>query len=121
MIRDVPAQPVMPITRIMIESLPNGQVAGPRPEQRHEHDRERQERDHQEPVVDAVRLLSIQPPKKPAEMPMMPPITAETSAAEMPTIIEIRVPRMSSESTSRPFSSVPSRWADDGAARMCSE
>ena len=50
--REVPAQPVMPITRMMIPSLPPGQVSARSPEQRDQHDRQRQERDHQEPVVE---------------------------------------------------------------------
>ena len=68
----------------------------------------------------AVRPLSIHPPEKPETIPMKPPITADTSAAQTPTVSEMRVPSTSSEYTSRPFSSVPSGWngCNDGGCMI---
>ena len=121
MIRDVPAQPVTPITRMTIESFPKGRLPARAPRSDTSTIASGRNGMTRNQSSIAVSVWSIQPPKKPAEMPMTPPMTAETSAAEMPTIIEMRVPRIRSERTSRPFSSVPSQWADDGAARIWSE
>ena len=51
------------------------------------------------------------------------PITIEISGRGMPTTSEIRAPQISSVSTDRPFSSVPSqysarRWFEDAAGRL---
>ena len=108
--REVPAQPVIPITKMMIP-LAARPAVGALAQQRDQHDRQRQERDHQEPVVERRQaLVQRSRPEARRRCPRTPPITADTSAAPKPTISEMRVPSTSSENMSRPFSSVPSGW-----------
>ncbi len=92
MIREVPAQPVIPMTMMMIPSLPPGQLAACRSSSETSTIASGRKGMTRNQSSIAVRMLSIQPPEKPATMPTKPPITADTSAAATPTVSEIRVP-----------------------------
>ena len=124
MIRDVPAQPVIPMTMMMIPSLPPGQFAARLLEQRHQHDRERQERDHQEPVVDRGQDV-VDPAAEEAGDDADD--AADDGRDDAPR--RRRRParsacrRTSSEKMSRPVSSVPSGCSgcSDGGAIMSLE
>ena len=61
-IRDVPAHDRMPITMISSVTRPPGQSSATRPSAGRDDDRERQERDHEEPVVDRRQHLVDRPP-----------------------------------------------------------
>ena len=102
--------------------LAERQVLGARPEQRDHDDRKRQERDHQEPVVERRETVidrSAEVARRRFRRRRRSAPT--TAAAATPTISDTRVPRISSESMSRPFSSVPSQCAELGACRMADE
>ena len=116
MIREVPAQPVTPITMITIEICPKRLALGPLAEQRHQHDRQGQEGDDQEPVVDRGQRCGRSSRRRSRRlMPMMPPMTAETRAAEMPTIIDTRVPQDQQRAARRGRSPrCPAQWARGG-------
>ena len=77
MSRAVPGHDVMPMTRMMFVS--------DRCQHRREHDRERDERDHQEALGDAHQDASVRPPAYPATMPKPAPITTAMSVAARPT------------------------------------
>ena len=60
----------------------------------------------------ATRMMkaSSRPPTKPAMSPSATPTTTASATDATPTSSETRAPYMIAESTSRPWSSVPSRW-----------
>ena len=61
---------------------------------------------------------STHPPTNPASSPSGTPMSTAPSTETTPAISEARAPQMRRESTSRPFSSVPSGCAQEGGLRM---
>ena len=59
---------------------------------------------------------STTPPANPAIIPTPHPATSATPMATKPTISADREPNTSRDNTSRPISSVPSRWRPLGSA-----
>ena len=117
--RDVPAQPSRPMTMISTVTRPQRPARRRgRPSSGGDDDHRRQERQHQEPVVDRGQD-AVGPAAEVAGA------DADDGADDRrddrgreADRIEICVPRMSCESTSRPLPSVPSQCSDDGGARM---
>ncbi len=64
-----------------------------------------------------MRKPSTAPPTNPATIPTRVPITIVTSVARSPIVIEIRAPWTVRLSMSRPSSSVPNRYCDDGGSK----
>ena len=103
----VPGQEVTPITMTMLTSE--------RPSTRGQHDRQRQERDHQEPLGEPEEDRGRPSPRRsptPGRSGCRSP--SRSAVASSPTSSEIRAPQISRVSTERPFSSVPSEYSADG-------
>ena len=105
----VPGQLVMPMTSDDVEQRP-AQHGG-------QHERQRQERDHQEPLGEPVEQRAPASPRRsPTSGRSAVPITIEIAVASRPTNSEIRAPQISRVSTERPDSSVPSQYSPDGGS-----
>ncbi len=61
-----------------------------------------------------IKIASVMPPAYPAMPPTRTPITDARLVATTPTRSDTRAPKISRESTSRPFGSVPSRNVEPG-------
>ena len=64
-----------------------------------------------------ISQASVLPPKNPAAMPKMAPISKAMKTETMPTCNETRAPKTMREKVSRPSSSVPIRFCQLGGRR----
>ena len=105
----VPGHEVTPITMTMLSS--------DRPSTRRQHDRQRQERDHQEPLGEPEQD-GAGPARRSSPTSARPGCRSPSRSGSRvsPTNSEIRAPQISSVSTDRPLSSVPSQYSVDGGS-----